>query len=389
MKSTCVVLPLAFSFLLLSSPSSAHNKTHKSSSSSSSSSSLRSSYKGCFSNVYAFGDSYTDTGNAHFLGTLPSFTGSKNSPYSTNRLCDGRLVVDFLCDALALPPLPPYKATTTLNSTSGVNFALAGSTTLSRDFFANYKFGDFPLWKDVPLSIQTQIDWFNRFHTGIECKGKDADACRAKMKNTLFWIGEIGVSDYAINIGSSVSARYLTEKTVTNVCKLIQTLLDNGATYIVVQGLPPVGCFPLAVSACPVVQMSKAGCDVIVNSAIMIHNEILEKNLEKFQKRYPDRTIIYADFWNAYLTVLMNPPKFGFEDPFKACCGAGGGKYNFKSHSLCGSPGTSTCKDPSKYISWDGIHLTEAMYKQVADLFLNQGFCRPSFDQMVKNKSGI
>jgi hypothetical protein len=30
---------------------------------------------------------------------------------------------------------------------------------------------------------------------------------------------------------------------------------------------------------------------------------------------------------------------------------------------MCGNPGSSVCPDPSKYISWDGLHFTEATYK--------------------------
>lgn len=169
---------------------------------------------------------------------------------------------------------------------------------------------------------------------------------------------------------------------------LWQTLLDCGAKYIVVQGLPPVGCLASDVSLCPLINLDKMGCVTVVNSAIMIHNQILQTKIAAFQKQYPDCTIVYADYWNAYLTILKNPQKYQFEETFKACCGLQDGKLNYNSNSFCGSSGTSTCKDPSKYINWDGIHLTEAMHKHVAELILNQGFCQPSFDELIKKKNG-
>lgn len=129
------------------------------------------------------------------------------------------------------------------------------------------------------------------------------------------------------------------------------------------------------------------GCAAAVNAAVMMHNQILQRRLERFRSLYPHCHILYADYWNAYLTIKMNLQKYQFEEPFKPCCGAAGGHFDL--HSLCGSPGTVKCNDPSKYISWDGIHLTEAMNRKVTDLFLNQGFCQPSFTELVKSKSGM
>lgn len=48
----------------------------------------------------------------------------------------------------------------------------------------------------------------------------------------------------------------------------------------------------------------------------------------------------------------------------KACCG-GGGPYNYNPQVMCGTKGATVCDDPSSYISWDGIHLTEAAHKAI------------------------
>jgi phospholipase/lecithinase/hemolysin len=52
--------------------------------------------------------------------------------------------------------------------------------------------------------------------------------------------------------------------------------------------------------------------------------------------------------------------------PLAACCGGGGGPYNFNSTTFCGTPGSTACADPSKFISWDGVHFTEAANKYLA-----------------------
>jgi hypothetical protein len=66
----------------------------------------------------------------------------------------------------------------------------------------------------------------------------------------------------------------------------------------------------------------------------------------------------------------------GFDDPLLTCCGHGGRRYNFDLNIGCGGKaqvnGTwvvvgNSCDDPSKRVSWDGVHFTEAANKFVFD----------------------
>ncbi|KAL1808187.1 hypothetical protein ACET3Z_025177 [Daucus carota] len=233
-----------------------------------------------------------------------------------------------------------------------------------------------------------QIDWFNTYYQQKICKGQDLQTCKPDFENALFWIGEMGVNDYSRSFKTSISMQMLTDSCILHINQLLMTLLQNGARYIVVQGLPPVGCLSSGVSLCPLKNLDKMGCVTIINTAIMMHNQILQKKIEGFQRQYPDRAIIYGDSWNAYMAILASPQKYQIQEPFKACCGARDGLFNFNQHSFCGFPGTTTCPDPSKYVNWDGIHLTEAMHKHITQLLLHGGFCHPSFDTIVKKKLG-
>ena len=65
----------------------------------------------------------------------------------------------------------------------------------------------------------------------------------------------------------------------------------------------------------------------------------------------------------------------GFDDPLLTCCGHGG-RYNFDLSIGCGGKkqvnGTwvmvgNSCEEPSKRVSWDGVHFTEAANKFVFD----------------------
>lgn len=69
----------------------------------------------------------------------------------------------------------------------------------------------------------------------------------------------------------------------------------------------------------------------------------------------------------------------GFErNALQVCCG-GGGPYNFNDTALCGNLEVIACDDPSKYVSWDGYHLTEAAYRWMAMSLLDGQYTIPKF----------
>lgn len=179
-----------------------------------------------FKKIYAFGDSFTDTGNTKNAEGPTGFGHVSNSPYgttffnhSTNRYSDGRLVIDFVTEALSLPYLPPYRHSKG-NDTFGVNFAVAGSTAINHAFFVRNNIS-----LDItPQSIQTQMLWFNRYLESqgscqrVESKCKDFD-------DTLFWFGEIGVNDYAYTIGSSVPDDTIRKLAISSTSGALQVII--------------------------------------------------------------------------------------------------------------------------------------------------------------------
>lgn len=46
----------------------------------------------------------------------------------------------------------------------------------------------------------------------------------------------------------------------------------------------------------------------------------------------------------------------------------------------CGIEVVECCSDPSKYVNWDGVHLTEAAYRLLADGLLKGPYAIPPFD---------
>ncbi|OMO81498.1 Lipase, GDSL [Corchorus olitorius] len=355
-------------------------------------------FSGTFKKVFAFGDSYTDTGNAQILGLMKNFVvafltkvfqGINPNLNTAGRSSNGRLVIDFLCDALNISSLQPYKAlgaNAGANFDSGVNFAIGGATSLSGDFFSKNKIGSNLQWQGVPPGFQTQADWYNDFLKQMACNGKSVEECKQEMGGHLIWLGQMGVDDYTRVLGSSISMRWLADLTITHISQILTTVLDSGAKNIVVQGLPPLGCIPVAKFFTPQFLKDEMGCSAIVNKAVTIHNDLLQTTLDQFRKRYPGSNIAYADYFNAYKTIVLNLGAYGFQDDSTACCGFGGGLLNFNLNILCGMAGTRPCSNPASHIHWDGIHLTEAMHKQITNLFLTKGFIKPSFDSMCSSK---
>nr|KJB62809.1 hypothetical protein B456_009G437500 [Gossypium raimondii] len=61
-----------------------------------------------------------------------------------------------------------------------------------------------------------------------------------------------------------------------------------------------------------------------------------------------------------------------FKETLKACCGTGG-LYDYNLSRACGYPPLrQCCNDPSSYMSWDGIHYTEAVNRLIANVVFEE-----------------
>ncbi|KAI3820690.1 hypothetical protein L1987_08238 [Smallanthus sonchifolius] len=342
-----------------------------------------------FNKIYAFGDSYTDTGNTASATGPSTFRYVSNPPYGrtffhrpTNRYSDGRLVIDFVAESLSLPYLPPY-LNRKANTSAGINYAVAGSTAIRHAFFVKNNL----TLAITPQSLQTQLTWFNKTSEGLKCKSaiSTPEECAAVFRDALIWAGEIGANDYAYTVGSTVSGETVRRHAIGSVTGFLEALLKKGAKYMVVQALPTTGCLTLAMYLSPEFDRDDIGCVATVNNQSYIHNTILQTNIQNLRRRYPKAVIVYADYWNAYRSVMKNGPKLGFHELYKVCCGSSGGTYNFDLSAVCGSESASSCQNPNQYVNWDGVHLTEGMYKVVSDMFLSGPFTHPPFKYLLKS----
>nr|GEW17100.1 hypothetical protein [Tanacetum cinerariifolium] len=292
-----------------------------------------------FKKVYVFGDSYSDTGNNNNSHGPIIWRHVSDLPYgrtffhhATNRYSDGRLVIDFVAEYLNLPYIPPY-ANKSADTTHGVNFAL---------------------------------EWFKDHIKGSGCK--DA-ASTPKQCKAVF----------------DATSKTIQEQAIWYEIKLIKELLKMGAKYVVVQGLPTTGCFPVAFTLEDFPkERDDIGCVAAKNKQSYDHNIVLQAKLHSLRMKFPSTVIVYGDDWHAYHKVYKNSRKYGFTERLKACCGSGGDPHNFNLTNTCGSPGAISCKHPSRYMSWDGLHVTEALNSVLAKLFIEGPFAQPPFSYLLK-----
>ncbi|CAI0444984.1 unnamed protein product [Linum tenue] len=95
----------------------------------------------CFTSLFSFGDSVSDTGNQMLLGKCPHCCSLPNGETyfgrPTGRCCNGRLIVDFIAEKLGLPLLTPFPGELkSSNFRFGANLAEGGATALDFRFLA-------------------------------------------------------------------------------------------------------------------------------------------------------------------------------------------------------------------------------------------------------------
>ncbi|CAK8544881.1 unnamed protein product [Lathyrus sativus] len=339
-----------------------------------------------FKAIFNFGDSNSDTGG--FFAAFPAETPPFGMTYfkkPVGRASDGRLIIDFLAQAIGIPFLSPYLQSIGSDFKHGANYATLASTVLLPN--------NSLLFSGIsPFFLAIQLNQMKQF----VAKVKEADQKDTKLPSPdifgkslyTFYIGQNDFTSKLADIGTGGVEEFLPQ-VVSQIASTIKELYNLGGRTFMVLNLAPVGCYPSFLVELPhnSTDLDEFGCMVSYNNAVVDYNNMLKESLKQTRENLSDASVVYVDTYTVLLELFQHPSSHGLEYGTKACCGYGGGEYNFNPKVYCGDTKeidgkkvtATACDDPYKYVSWDGIHTTDAANKLITDAILNGSYFDPPF----------
>ncbi|XP_023548832.1 GDSL esterase/lipase At4g01130 [Cucurbita pepo subsp. pepo] len=341
--------------------------------------------------IFNFGDSNSDTGG--FWAAFPAQYGPYGMTFfkkPTGRATDGRLVLDFLAESVGVPFISPYLKSIGSDFRHGANFATLASTVLlpNTSLFVT---------GISPFSLAIQLNQMKEFkfrvdehYSSSHSKGW-TQLPPPKIFGKALYTFYIGQNDFTSNlkaIGIEGVNQYLPQ-VVSQIVYSIMELYKLGGRRFLVMNMAPVGCYPALLVELPhkSSDLDQYGCLISYNQAVRDYNAMLKKQLKRARKAIPKASLLYFDTHSVMLQLFQRPKSHGLKYGTKACCGHGGGPYNFDPRLICGNKKkinekyltATACSDPYNYVSFDGIHATEAANKHVTLAILNGSYSDPPF----------
>lgn len=317
--------------------------------------------------LFNFGDSNSDTGGyVAGLGANISLPHGRLFPHHllSGRVCDGRLVVDFLCEYLNISYLSPYLESLESDFKQGADFAIAGATTQA--------------YATNPFTLRVQVLQFLHFRSRsleLIAQGSKDHTDEEGFVNALYAI-DIGQNDLYGALVSNFTERI--NFTVNEIKNAIQTIYDHGGKNFWVHNTGPFGCLPERISTKKDNdEIDPYGCLTTLNKAAKELNSRLSVICDELRSELKNATVVYTDIYSIKYGLIANHTNYGFESPEMVCCGYGRPPYSFNASIRCGAPRSRACPVGSKFISWDGIHYTEAANAIVAAKILSTEYSKP------------
>ncbi|CAA7395089.1 unnamed protein product [Spirodela intermedia] len=313
-----------------------------------------------FSSLLVFGDSTVDTGNNNYIST--SFKAN-HVPYGvgfpgkipTGRFSDGLLVPDMLLSELGIGQLLPPFLKPNISGDDlrrGVSFASAGSG-----------FDEVTAASSGVISVPKQVDMFKQYIVRLKSAAGAAEASRI-VGEALVLISaasndlSISFYDSPARSGNFTITQYH-DFLIQKIEDFIKQVYDLGGRRFLVWGISPIGCGPLQITM-KLLSLLERSCVENENADTVVFNSKLQALLGKLQKDLPESKFSFADLYAAATDIFQQPQKYGFVEARRGCCGTG----LMEAGELCSSL-TPTCPDPSKFVFFDSVHPTEAIYKIV------------------------
>ncbi|KAG6552133.1 hypothetical protein Mapa_006442 [Marchantia paleacea] len=359
---------------------------------------------GCFPAIFSFGDGQFDTGG--LSATFPTILHYDHPPYGqtyfqkpTGRHSDGRLMIDFLAEALGLDYTPAALQTVISDYTSGATWASAYSTIASvssgntagpglflSPFGLNVQLMQFNEYQQTVNSVvATQARLKAKATAGFSDDSPSESKKKSKSKKTRHilqeWDSEADMESQtmhptAVNAtlleleaptmrlprsgswgkalyliatgGHDITNQYNNGKNIDTVVagfpRLIGLIADAvrqiyraGGRNLIVFDIEPQGCQPWLLTRIPHTadDLDWKGCLIQYNAVVQNFNKMLKAEVAVWREGYTGLNVFYFSQYDVKIGLLTNDTA-GFNSTNTACCGVAGSTYNVNLMVPCG-----------------------------------------------------
>lgn len=318
-----------------------------------------------FTNLFVFGDSLSDIGNAFIAtgGTVPDPTYYTSPGHFTN----AQTYAEILWSDLGFAGTPQPS----LNG--GTNFAFGGAR--SRYGSTNLVDNGFgvlvapPLGTPAPPSPDSFVGQINSY---LALTGGVADP------NALYvgWTGGNDIRDIAVlaGLGQVTEAQDLFNQSIADVAGALSSLIAAGARNLLLPGITNVGLTPEGQSQGP-------AAAAFLSAQAALYNQAIDQALLAFNA-IPDLELTRVDTFDFLGEVVGNPGGFGLANTSAPCL------QGFFVDQATGGPIT-TCANPESFAFWDIIHPSSRLHELLAEDFIAAVPVAPSLPLLLIGLAGI
>ncbi|KAM7260850.1 hypothetical protein ACFE04_026325 [Oxalis oulophora] len=311
--------------------------------------------------IYAFGDSYIDSGNTVILNKmpydiLPYGIDFNHSLPNYGRATNGRTMLDFLAQVVGLPFPSTYLAMSDAEKKStrtGINFASSFSGILPNTSSPTRK-----VW-----SLDKQIDYFEKTIDNLKSQFKCTKGFHNHMSKSLFVISS-GNNDFGFSLDVVYSYKWhnklpsFAKHVVRKLSKQLKRLYKLGARKFLINKVTPMGCTPF------VAKQSHA-CNEMRNELVSYYNARLRHELPRLQSKHQGFQYTLGDIYKVMMDAIQKPNVYGFTNTLDSCC------------FHC-EPKDPFCNDRNACVYFDIAHITEAMHFLVIKRYFTEpSLCTP------------
>ncbi len=304
--------------------------------------------------LFVIGDSFSDAGNSGLLTqSIPPFFGFPPAPYAGGRTSNGPVAVEQLWSLYnpAAPPLKPSLA-------GGTNYAVSGATTGRESQFTVDTNPSFDAVRPA-FAHTSAYDQLNAFLSPPKTFQPDKTLFVYWLgaNDGLYWLK----TQSSFGIGSTPgtvtgdpplanqTALQLLNNAVTNIETGIQTLINNGASHILVPNLQDMSLSPSF--------NTDPGQAVLIKQLVLGFNARLAAKLTALSAANPQVDLMPFDMFTLFNQIHSQPASYGLTNISNRCV------VDLAIVPAC---------NPDEWFFWDSLHPTTKGHSLIAQAMFQQ-----------------